>query len=106
MYFDEERNEVRTEDCDFRSLTPIDRLVLNSERVKAIEMVIDHYKEENKKLTADTHCQIYGRDSVTSITRYTVRSLGIVIPSILSFSCSFFSSRASCILTLPYVLLQ
>lgn len=70
MYFDEERNEVRTEDCDFRSLTPIDRLVLNSERVKAIEMVIDHYKEENKKLTADTHRQIYGRDSVY-IAEYT-----------------------------------
>lgn len=51
MYFDEERNEVRTNDLDFRSLTPIDRLVLNPERVKAIEMVIDHYKEENKKLT-------------------------------------------------------
>lgn len=64
MYFDEERNEVRIEDCDFRSLTPIDRLVLNSERVKAIEMVIDHYKEENKKLTEDIHRQVYGDNSV------------------------------------------
>lgn len=60
MYFDEERNEVRTEDLDFRSMTPIDRLVLSSEQVKAVEMVIDHYKEENKKLTEDIHRQIYG----------------------------------------------
>ena len=70
MYFDEERNEVRTNDLDFRSLTPIDRLVLNSERVKAIEMVIDHYKEENKKLTEDIHRQIYGGNSVY-IAEYT-----------------------------------
>jgi hypothetical protein len=70
MYFDEERNEVRIEDCDFRSLTPIDRLVLNSERVKAIEMVIDHYKEENKKLTEDIHRQVYGDNSVY-IAEYT-----------------------------------
>lgn len=70
MYFDEERNEVRTEDCDFRSLTPIDRLVLNSEQVKAVEMVIDHYKKENKKLTEDIHRQVYGRESVY-IAEYT-----------------------------------
>lgn len=70
MYFDEERNEVRTKDCDFRSLTPIDRLVLNSERVKAIEMVIDRYKKENKKLTEDVHRQIYGGNSVY-IAEYT-----------------------------------
>lgn len=70
MYFDEERNEVRTNDLDFRSLTPIDRLVLNPERVKAIEMVIDHYKEENKKLTEDIHRQIYGGNSVY-IAEYT-----------------------------------
>lgn len=70
MYFDEERNEVRTEDYDFRSLTPIDRLVLNSEQVKAIEMVIDRYKKENKKLTEDIHRQIYGGNSVY-IAEYT-----------------------------------
>ena len=72
MYFDEERNEVRTNDLDFRSLTPIDRLVLNPERVKAIEMVIDHYKEENKKLTEDIHRQIYGGNSVY-IAEYTTQ---------------------------------
>lgn len=70
MYFDEERNEVRTEDLDFRSMTPIDRLVLSSEQVKAVEMVIDHYKEENKKLTEDIHRQIYGSESVY-IAEYT-----------------------------------
>lgn len=70
MYFDEERNEVRTEDLEFRSMTPIDRLVLSSERVKAVEMVIDHYKEENKKLTGDIHRQIYGGNSVY-IAEYT-----------------------------------
>lgn len=69
MYFDEERNEVRTEDYEFRSMTPIDRLVLSSEQVKAVEMVIDHYKEENKKLTGDIHRLIYG-DSVY-IAEYT-----------------------------------
>lgn len=70
MYFDEERNEVRTEDLDFRSMTPIDRLVLSSEQVKAVEMVIDHYKKENKKLTEDIHRQIYGSESVY-IAEYT-----------------------------------
>ena len=70
MYFDEERNEVRTEDLEFRSMTPIDRLVLSSEQVKAVEMVIDHYKKENKKLTGDIHRQIYGGNSVY-IAEYT-----------------------------------
>lgn len=70
MYFDEERNEVRTEDYEFRSMTPIDRLVLSSEQVKAVETVIDHYKEENKKLTGDIRRLIYGGNSVY-IAEYT-----------------------------------
>lgn len=54
MYFDENNNEVRNvvevfENNNIRYPSTVDKLVLSSEQIRAIEIVLDHWSERHKK---------------------------------------------------------
>lgn len=54
MYFDENNNEVRNvvevfSNNNIRCPSTVDKLVLSSEQIRAIEIVLDHWSERHKK---------------------------------------------------------
>lgn len=54
MYFDENNNEVRNvvevfSNNNIRYPSTVDKLVLSSEQIRAIEIVLDHWSERHKK---------------------------------------------------------